>query len=198
MDHARPVSEPDILLVIGAHREELAFGDRVAETLEVLSDIPPFSVLRIPEGLSGRHPRSDEVYRTDVQHRELYHQIKAEVGSRRLVIDLHRGFDDHGPCADIFSGDDQLLRTIQNQIDDQGTDTKARALSSVRCIQIDHSERNQDRAMISAYTRIPREVWDAPSFRFVGLEVYIPTSDDGRQTDWVFAADLLKTIMQTV
>lgn len=109
MDYACFVSEPEVLPVIGAHREELAFGDRVAETLEAFNDVPPFSVLRIPEGLSGRHPRSDEVYRTDVRHRELYHQIKMKIGSRRLVIDLHRGFDGHRLCADIFSDDDHLL-----------------------------------------------------------------------------------------
>lgn len=77
-------------------------------------------------------------------------------------------------------------------------DTETRVLNSVRCIQIDHSKRDQNRAMLSACTRIPREAWDAPSFRFVGLEVYIPTSDDGRRADWACAANLIKTIIQTV
>ena len=47
------------VLVIGAHREELGFGERVAEGLP--RDL--IEVYRIPEGISGRHPREDESFR---------------------------------------------------------------------------------------------------------------------------------------
>ncbi len=52
----RPGSEA--VLVIGVHREELAFGDKVADDLDPsLADL-----LCIPEGLSGQRPRQDQLF----------------------------------------------------------------------------------------------------------------------------------------
>lgn len=62
---------PPVAVIIGVHREELAFGERVAEGL----DPRRISVLRIPEGISGRRPRADERLRYDASHREMYLQL---------------------------------------------------------------------------------------------------------------------------
>ncbi len=86
------------LLVIGIHREELAFGQVVAAGL---ADAP-IDVLTIPEGLPGRHPRPDERFRHDTLHRELYLQLLPHARGRRLLIDLHSGIDPQGPGADIY------------------------------------------------------------------------------------------------
>jgi hypothetical protein len=44
------------------HREELAFGERVAATLARGNQPRGLDVLRIPEGISGRQPRADQRY----------------------------------------------------------------------------------------------------------------------------------------
>ena len=73
-------------MVIGVHREELAFGDKVAEAL----DESRFALLRIAHGLSARRPRPDEQDRYLANHALLYHQIAERVEpSHRLLIDLH-------------------------------------------------------------------------------------------------------------
>ncbi|SFB63287.1 hypothetical protein [Azotobacter beijerinckii] len=47
------MNTPQTLLVIGIHREELAFGQTVARDV----DPAQVAVLEIPEGLSGQPPR---------------------------------------------------------------------------------------------------------------------------------------------
>lgn len=65
----------DTLLVIGVHRTELAFGRAVAAALAP----GQVDLLEIPEGLSGAHPRPDEVFRYQTLHSALYGQLLAHV-----------------------------------------------------------------------------------------------------------------------
>jgi len=69
------MSRPATLLVIGIHREELAFGQAVAASLDPAS----VQVLAIPDGLSGRHPRSDQGFHWDTLHRVFYLQLRPHV-----------------------------------------------------------------------------------------------------------------------
>lgn len=98
------------VVVIGARREELGFGERVAEGLG-----PGIAVLRIPQGISGHRPRPDEVFYYETRHRELYLlQLRQQVRGRyKLVIDLHRGVNQPGRCADVYCRDPGLLRCGQ-------------------------------------------------------------------------------------
>jgi len=102
----------DAVLVIGVHREELAFGDKVAEGLDPSSA----DLLRIPEGLSGRRPRQDQLFYYETLHRELYHQLAAQIRGRyRLALDLHCGIDEGAPCADLISRNSDLLARIEER-----------------------------------------------------------------------------------
>ena len=97
-DAPKGPSGPEPVVIIGAHREELEFGERVAEGLG-----PQISVLRIPEGISGHRPRPDEVFYYETRHRELYLQLRQQLRGRyKLAIDLHRGLNQPGRCADVY------------------------------------------------------------------------------------------------
>jgi len=129
-------SAPEAVLIIGAHREELAFGERVAEGLD-----PRIAVLRIPEGISGNRPRPDEVFYYETRHRELYLQLRQQIRGRyQLVLDLHRGLNQPGRCADVFCRDAALLGCVQRATQrrygrDAGT-------SLVRSIRLASTERS--------------------------------------------------------
>ena len=159
-----------VLLVIGVHREELAFGEQVAARLADRSDLPALEVLRIPDGLSGRNPRDDERFRHAVAHGELYRQIRQIAGQRALVIDLHQGFDDAGPGADLYCGAAGLL-----------IDLGARFAGwRGRCIRlVNLTDRDPVPGAVPGRTVIPEDVWNSPNFGFVGVEIYLPAPRPG-------------------
>jgi hypothetical protein len=171
-------SSATTLLVIGIHREELAFGEAVAAGL----DRGRFDVLKIPEGLSGRHPRADQRFHFDTLHRELYLQLLPHIQPRHTrVIDLHTGLDPQGPCADIYSRDTARLAENLAQVDD--------IQPAPRLISLTPSDTTP-----SAETVIPPEVWRNPRFLYVGVEIYLPEAGAGRQIDRKYACALLNAL----
>lgn len=100
-----------VLLVVGVHREERAFGERVAARLPAAR----FDLLRIEHGLSGRRPGPDQLDACRRRHRALYEQILEQIKpDHRVVLDLHSGFDEAGFCADVLCADTELLRCIKH------------------------------------------------------------------------------------
>jgi hypothetical protein len=176
------------LLVIGVHHEELAFGERVAATLAAGYQARALDVLRIPEGISGRHPRADERYRFELQHRAIYRQIRELLGGHRLLIDLHRGEDDGGACADVICSDDRLLDCMRAGSAGPGP-------ARVRTVRLMRAGERLERGDNAARTIIPAEVWSSTALLFVGLEVYLPSQGMGAPADWRFAADLISDII---
>lgn len=179
------------LLVIGVHREELAFGEGVAALLAGQGDLRGLEVLRIGDGITGRHPRSDQRYRYELQHRAIYRQIRERAVRYRLLIDLHRGDDDHGPCADVISADAGLLSCVRQR----AAARLGAGGATLRTVQITADGRPPAAGATPAHTVIPPQVWDSHDFLFVGLEVYLPTAGSGGQRDWRFGADLVACIM---
>lgn len=136
------------LLVIGIHREELAFGAAVAAGL----DRGRFDVLKIPDGLSGRHPRADQRFNFDTLRRALYLQLLPHIQTRhKWVIDLHTGLDPQGPCADIYSWD--TARLVENLAQVDGIQPAPRLIS------LTPSDTTP-----SAETVIPPTVWEIRAF----------------------------------
>jgi hypothetical protein len=171
-------SSANTLLVIGIHREELAFGEAVAAGL----DRGRFDVLSIPEGLSGRHPRADQRFHFDTLHRELYLQLLPHIQTRHTrVIDLHTGLDPHGPGADIYCRDTARLSANLAQVDD--------IQPAPRLISLTPSDTTP-----SAQTVIPPEVWRNPRFLYVGVEIYLADTGAGRPEDRKYACALLDAL----
>jgi hypothetical protein len=189
---AKPAS-PQTLVVIGAHRAELAFGERVAALL----DPSRFSVLRIAEGISGRRPRQDEVESHRRRHRELYLQILTHVAPRQhLLIDLHTGIDESRRSADVLCADRSLLDCVAARLESrEGADRAA-----VRCIGLIGDTAPPDAGQAKpeswavARPELPEKVWNRGDPRYVGLEVYLSREGPGTESDWAFAHGLLETI----
>lgn len=154
------------LLVIGIHRQELAFGQRVAQALRAAA--APVDVLEIPKGLSGRRPRPDELFRYETLHKALYSQLLPHVRpAHRLVIDLHTGEDAAGPCADLFSARPALRDCLRQALAPGWCAPGAAEAARVRVLPLG------DNAHSRARTVIPPRVWDNPRFGYLAIEVYL-------------------------
>lgn len=182
----------DAVLIIGVHREELAFGDKVAAGL----DSSLIDVVRIPEGLSGHRPRQDEIFYYEILHRELYHQLLGRVRGRySIVLDLHCGLDESGLCADLISSDRPLLACVQRQTIARFGETEGNKI--LRLVLLDGKPNVESPVNPTpAHTVIPPEVWNATTFVYVGIEIYLPTRDSGNATDWELARWLIRTIVE--
>jgi hypothetical protein len=179
------------LLVTGVHREELGFGDRVAALLST----DRIDVLRIPKGITQRRTGTDEHFYATTEHREIYLQVRQQVRGRyELLIDLHSGIDEAGPCADVFCRRRPFLGCLAGRI------RRAGGMEAIRLIRIaadDESIAPEDDDRIvdaSARTWIPRVIWDQASPLYVGLEVYLARAGEGARGDWQFARRVIEAI----
>lgn len=193
-----PVAAPAVLLVIGVHRGELAFGEAVAARL----DPARFSLLRIPDGLSGHRPRPDERDAYRRLHEELYHQILRHLEpAHQLLIDLHTGIDETRRCADVLCADPALLAHV-------AAAGGGAADPPVRCLRLAdaatpapphpdpaHPAPTHPAPWPVAHPDLPRRVWWQAHPRYVCVEVYLPEAGgSGTPADQVFAATLLTHI----
>lgn len=148
---------PSILLVVGIHREELAFGRAVA------AGLAPGAVdlLVVGEGLSGRHPRADQRFHWDTLHRALYLQLPPHVRPRhRLLVDLHAGLDSRAPSADLYCRDTARLGAL--------LDATAPPVPAPRLVPLRESHGG-----LCAETVIPPEIWRDLPCLYVGMEIYL-------------------------
>lgn len=184
---------PASLLVIGIHREELAFGEQVAAGL----DPARVAVLRIGEGLSGRRPRPDERFHYDTLHRELYHQLLVHVrrGGYHLVIDLHTGLDRDGPCADLYCRDDALLACVERAQARSGLGGAGRSRYIPFLPPVGTPANGDDPHAAGV---MPEQVWNNPAFRYVGLEVYLSENRPAGAREWDYARDLVNLLAECV
>jgi hypothetical protein len=192
-------SAPQAVLIIGAHREELPFGERVAEGLD-----SRMAVLRIPEGISGHRPRPDEVFYYETRHRELYLQLRQQIRGRyQLVIDLHRGLNEPGRCADVLCRDAALLRSVHRAtLRRYGPEVASSLVRTVRMTSNTNSGEPTIEVDASDYaqgpfgkTVIPAGVWDSEEFLYVGVEIYLTCEGQGQADDWAFARWLIRTVV---
>jgi len=176
-----PAPPPEILVVIGAHRDELAFGDQVAARL----DGTRFGLLRIPQGLSGEHPRPDQVALFRQRHQDLYLQLLDHVAPHhRLLVDLHCGINQAGYYGDVLCADHRLLDCVADHAAELG--------APVRCISLVSDTRTLSRTShLVARPEIPEAVWNRPSPIYVGLEVYLCDEGSGSQQERRFAESLI-------
>lgn len=156
---------PPALLVIGIHREELAFGERVAEGV----DPARADVQRIPDGLSGRHPRADQRFHHELLHAALYEQLLPLASGRyRVLIDLHSGRDRDGPSVDLYCGRPRFCQSLAAALAREGL-----AGRGIEVVPLGDS----------VATVIPRRIWDNPRFLYVGMEVYLPDGEQGEAVE---------------
>ncbi|MBK1700309.1 hypothetical protein [Thiococcus pfennigii] len=187
---------PAALVVIGVHRDELAFGERVVQGL----DTAHFAVLRIPEGLLGQRPRQDQFEQHLRRHHALYSQIHDQfVPGQRLLVDLHSGLDRRGRCADVLCADPRQLGCIATRtaVADPAGGT-VRAIQLIADTALPELREAGVRPWPVARPEIPEAVWGAAEPLYVGLEVYLRRPGTGTPGDWAFARCLLATIADCV
>lgn len=190
-------SPPTAVLVIGAHREELAFGEQVAAGLTE----EPLDIYRIPMGISGRHPRQDQAFRYRVCHQELYLQMRQQLKGRyRILIDLHAGQDVNAPAADLLCHDPSLLACLRRRLSEHGATPIAG--QRVRLIPLVDAEGPGFAAAASDPGRpvgralIPRRVWSMEEPLYVAVEVFLKEPGVGRPEDWALARELVGHILR--
>jgi len=183
-------------LVIGAHREELAFGEAVAKRL----NRQRIDLLRIPVGLSGQRPGPGGLARYRQRHAELYQQIMEHVQpGQRVLIDLHTGFDERLCWADILCAEPALLRCIEQE----SAELPAPNGAFVRGVQLvaddgsgvpsrDGRQAPESRPCVKP--ALPESVWNAKHLIYVGIEVYLAQPSYGTPAEAGFAAAVVETV----
>jgi hypothetical protein len=186
------------ILVIGIHREELKFGEQVAQYLTPYH----INVLRIPKGIPQNWDPTEQFFYHKLRHREIYMQLRQQVVNRyNLVLDLHAGINTLGHCADVYCHDESLLSCLDEQCrccpDFPIVHTVHIVVESKLTTPDDkpfipeHSSLTHD----MAHTLIPPEVWNTREFLYVGVEIYITEANGGTEDDWSFTRTLLDWIL---
>jgi hypothetical protein len=171
-----------VLLVIGIHREELAFGRTVAEGL----DPQKIQVLTIPEGLSGKRPLLDQQFKYNTLHQALYRQLLPSVqGRHTLLLDLHTGSDPAGPSADLICADADWRTALTAEI----ANHPELAKHDVRIVAL-----GSKTTLPHAQTVIPKQIWNNSSFTYLGMEIYLPASTEGQLHACNLARELVKVV----
>lgn len=191
------------LLVIGIHREELAFGDQVAKLLKDSS----LDVLRIGEGISSERPSRDNLFYYKILHDEIYLQLLQGIGRRySLMIDLHAGIDETSRCAEVFCRDTEWLYCLRGEL----STTIQRSRSLVKTFRLTNivanaepaehvvQKQNGRKLAYSNYsickTHIPEALWANRRFLYVGIEIYLPQPGIGERDDWNYAAAIVNCV----
>lgn len=180
-------SSCDTLIIIGAHRDELAFGDKVVEAL----NRDQVAVLRIPQGITGDRPRPDQVPAFARRHQELYRQILDHVEPQhRLVIDVHCGLGETARTADVFCHWPEMLSCLEERTAMHGPAGAVRGVRLVASTALEHGTEPCPSRPI-ATSPISEALWRSRNPVYVGLEVYLAAKGAGVEEDWRFARALV-------
>jgi hypothetical protein len=182
------------LLLIGIHKDELEFGDRVALSLGDQMD-----VLRVEKGLNGANPTPDGLFHYSIRHAEMYHQVLQSVARKQgPVIDLHTGLNKDTRCADVYCHSERFLRCLEQEIAlGRGRLAGPEDVRLIRIVAHDAARGGKRLGAIAGarpvvWTYIPETVWRNPRFLYVGIEVFLPAPGAGNAEDHQFASALVR------
>jgi len=185
-------------LVVGIHQRERDYGQNVAR---ILSD-SGIKILCIHKGLPQPADFDGNPFYYSAYLREIYlqlhQQIKKEFG---LMIDLHTGINETGRCADIFCNNTRLLDTV-NDLLKKNTNNDFSADEPVQLIRITektsrkkNTRHKQPRNIYPiCHSVIPKSVWKANKYLYVGLEIYLENPGKGTEADWLYGSRLINII----
>lgn len=183
------------LVVIGVHREELAFGDQVALGL----DGQMIDVLRIPRGLSARRPRADQLATYRARHARLYEQICDHLQPiHGIVIDLHCSIG-ADPVMDIICANAGYLATLQEccKHAEGLQDAIVRTIQMVSDDDIHEHEDVESGSQLFMKPDLPSSIWKARRPLYIGLEIYLQEEGAGICQDWQRSQSLIQIISQS-
>ncbi len=169
-------------LVIGIHREELAFGKQVVALLAGSG----IQVVQIDNGLNHERSSYRSGFYHSTAHREMYLQLHQQLAGKKinLLIDLHTGINETGRCADILSADTDLLGKMEGLL--KGVEERLYEI-----IPHDEKSKNKKFSFSVCHTIIPQKVWNSQEYIYAGLEIYLREAGQGFLLDWEYAAGLI-------
>lgn len=190
-------SSNNTALVIGVHKEELAFGKKVV-TLMAESDI---HIVQIDNGLSHERSYYRSGFYHSTAHREMYLQLHQQLVGNKvdLVIDLHTGINETGRCADIMSANLDLLNKMHLLFEgvEKHTFSEPGEERLYKIIKSDERSKQKDGSFSVCHTIIPHKVWDAREYIYTGLEIYLHETGNGFLPDWEYTVGLIRMLKST-
>jgi|GEM_PF-852583 len=179
-------------LIIGAHREELAFGEKTANRIKKKG----IDVIRIADGIPNRraHGELKSSKKTDLDN--LYSRIHRKVcGKYDLVIDLHSGLSEKW-SADIFSSGMDFLDFMDAGLKKIFRD-KFHLPDEIRLFKIIRNNQSKPNAFDDRFpiclAFVPEDIVNGKHYRYVGLEVYL-TSQEGCSADYRLSQQLILAV----
>lgn len=177
-----------VVLVIGIHQKELAFGKQVAKSISM----PGLRVIRIDNGLPRQNKFKDKGFYYSTYHMEIYLQLHQQIRKKcDLLIDLHTGSIEHGPAADIYCGDAAFLDRLKKATWKNPWNSPVYLLRIIEENQLyEYSAGNYK----ACHTIIPRQIWSGKDYLYAGLEIYLSNPAAPCEKDVKFAIWLISTI----
>jgi len=180
-------------LIIGAHHEELAFGEKTASRIKKSG----IDVIRIADGIPNRRARGElkSSKKTDLDN--LYSRIHRKVcGKYDLVIDLHSGLSEEKWSADIFSSEMGFLDFMDAGLKKIFRD-KFHLPDKIRLFKIIRNDQTGPKAFDDRFpvclAFVPEDIVNGKHYRYVGLEVYL-TSQKGCMSEYRLSRRLILAV----
>lgn len=179
-------------LIIGAHREELAFGERTSNRIKKSG----IEVIRMLDGIPNCRTRGElkSSQKTDLDN--LYSRIHRKVcGKYDLVIDLHSGLCEEEWSADIFSSEMGFLDFMDAGLKKIFRD-KFHLPDKIRLFKIlrnDQAAKAFDDRFPVCLAFVPENIVNGKHYHYVGLEVYL-TSQEGCRSEYRLSRRLILAV----
>ncbi len=169
-------------LIIGAHLEELSFGEKTVKGLSKTG----IETIRIDRGISNEGNRNQPKSRRMSGLHHLYYGIDERVRNRfDLVLDLHYGFSAEAWGTDIFSSKAGFLDFLDTELD-RTFPKRVHSPENVRLFKIIQNEGSKapvfDDRFPVCLSFLPESIVNNEYYHYVGLEFYL-TSKKGSRAD---------------
>lgn len=180
-------------VIIGAHREELAFGEKTTNRIKKNG----IEAIRIDDGIPNRRihnePKSAKMTDLDSLYSRIHRKIR---GKYDLVIDLHSGLCEEKWSADIFSPEMGFLDFMDAGLKKIFRD-KFHLPNKIRLFKIIGNNQSRPKAFDNRFPLclafVPENVLSGKQYRYVGLEVYL-TSQKGCMSDYRLSRRLILAV----
>ena len=169
-------------LIIGAHCEELPFGERTVKGLRKRG----IETIRVDKGISNKGNRNQPKSRRMSDLYNLYYGIDERARDRfDLVLDLHYGFSEEAWSADVFSSESIFLDFMDKELS-RTLRKKIRSPEIIRFFKIIQNKASKAPAFDDRFpiclSFLPASIVGSKYYHYVGLEFYL-TSKKGRRAD---------------
>ncbi len=179
-------------VIIGAHREELHFGEKTVKGLP-----KDLEIIRIERGISNQREPDQPRSRRKTDLYELYEGIDRKARDRfQLLLDLHYGCCEEGWGADVFSVEAKFLNAMEDALKKPSRKTFPLP-KEVRLIRVIPNAQSKRQAFDDRFpvclSFLPEGILSGRHYHYVGLEFYL-TSKKGRRSEHRLSRRLIQGV----